>query len=210
MHGLMQQRKLLLSSIIQYAARWHPNGEVVSRVSETMVHRTNYAAIEERSRRLATVLERLGVKAGTRVATMAWNGFRHLELYWAISGAGAVCHTINPRLSHDDIQYIMNHAADSVLFADLTFVPLIAEIAPAIANCVHDVVLMAEPAEMPSLTLPSGMTVHCYEDLMGQADENYDWPDFDENTASALCYTSGTTGRPKGVLVSAHLPQLDG
>jgi acyl-CoA synthetase (AMP-forming)/AMP-acid ligase II len=200
MLGLMQQQKLLLSSIIQYAARWHPDAEVVSRLSETVVHRTNYATVEQRSRRLARVLERLGVRLGDRVATMAWNSYRHLELYWAISGLGAVCHTINPRLAQDDITYIMTHAEDSVLFADLSFVSLIADIAPGIAGCVHDIVLLAERADMPVLNLPAGMTLHCYEDLMEQADENYDWPDFDENTASALCYTSGTTGRPKGVL----------
>jgi fatty-acyl-CoA synthase len=196
----MQQQRLLLSPIIQYAARWHPNAEVVSRLSETVVHRTDYATVEQRSRRLARVLDRLGVRLGHRVATMAWNSNRHLELYWAVSGMGAVCHTINPRLARDDITYIVNHAEDSVLFADLSFVPLIAEIAPAVAGCVHDVVLLAERAEMPALTLPPSMTLHCYEDLMDQADEDYDWPDFDENTASALCYTSGTIGRPKGVL----------
>ncbi|MDR3530974.1 MAG: long-chain fatty acid--CoA ligase [Rhodopila sp.] len=202
MLGLMQQQKLLLSSIIRHAARWHPHAEVVSRMSETHVHRTDNATIERRSRRLANVLRRLGVNHGDRVATMAWNSHRHLELYWAISGMGAVCHTMNPRLAPDDISYIMTHASDSVLFADLSFVPLIAEVAPAIAGCVHHVVLMADHAEMPDLPLPPGMTLHCYEDLMAQADEDFDWPDFDENTASALCYTSGTTGRPKGVLYS--------
>ena len=202
MLGLMQQKNLLLSSIIQHAARWHPNGEIVSRISETHLHRTDYATIERRSRRLANVLRRLGVNHGDRVATMAWNSYRHLELYWAISGMGAVCHTVNPRLAPDDIGYIMTHAGDSVLFADLSFVPLIAEIASVIAVTVHHIVLMADPAEMPDLLLPPGMTLHCYEDLMAQSDDNFDWPDFDENTASALCYTSGTTGRPKGVLYS--------
>jgi acyl-CoA synthetase (AMP-forming)/AMP-acid ligase II len=202
MLGLMQQKNLLLSSIIRHAARWHPHAEVVSRMSETQVHRSDYANVERRSRRLANVLQSLGVKQGDRIATLAWNNYRHLELYWAISGMGAVCHTVNPRLASDDITYIMTHAGDSVLFADLSFVPLIAEIAPSIAGCVHHVVLMADRVEMPSVTLPHGMTLHCYEDLMTQADDDFDWPDFDENTASALCYTSGTTGRPKGVLYS--------
>ncbi len=202
MLGLMQQKNLLLSSIIQHAARWHPDGEIVSRISETSIQRSDYATIERRSRRLANVVRRLGVKHGDRVATLAWNSYRHLELYWAISGMGAVCHTVNPRLAPDDIHYIITHAGDSVLFADLSFVPLIAEIAPAIATCVRHVVLMADPTEMPDLPLPHGMALHCYEALMTQEDDDFDWPDFDENTASALCYTSGTTGRPKGVLYS--------
>ncbi|MEA2777688.1 MAG: 3-(methylthio)propionyl---CoA ligase [Acetobacteraceae bacterium] len=202
MLGLMQQQRLLLSSIIQHAARWHPTGEIVSRMSETSVHRTNYATIERRSRRLANVLRRLGVNPGDRVATMAWNNYRHLELYWAISGTGAVCHTINPRLTPGDISYIMTHAGDTVLFADLSFVLLIAELGASIAACVRHVVLLADPGEMPTLSLPPEITVHCYEDLMARADDDFLWPDFDENTASALCYTSGTTGRPKGVLYS--------
>ncbi|HEY4174773.1 MAG TPA: AMP-binding protein, partial [Rhodopila sp.] len=202
MLGLMQQKNLLLSSIIQHAARWHPKADIVSRISETETHRTDYATIEQRSRRLANVLRRLGVNQGDRVATLAWNGFRHLELYWAISGMGAVCHTVNPRLAQDDISYIITHAGDSVLFADLSFVPLIADIAPSLTGCVRHVVLLADPTEMPDLPLPAGMALHSYEALMTQADETFDWPDFDENTASALCYTSGTTGRPKGVLYS--------
>ena len=172
------------------------------------MHRTDYATVERRSRRLARVLQRLGVCLGDRVATMAWNSYRYLELYWAISGTGAVCHTVNPRLAPNDITYIITHAGDTVLFADPSFAPLIATIAPGIAGCVHDVVLLADRADMPELALPPGMTLHCYEDLMDQADENFDWPDFDENTASALCYTSGTTGRPKGVLYSHRSAML--
>jgi acyl-CoA synthetase (AMP-forming)/AMP-acid ligase II len=202
MLGLMQQQNLLLSSIIQHAARWHPNGEIVSRMSETHVHRTDYVTIERRSRRLANVLRRIGVNQGDRVATMAWNSYRHLELYWAISGMGAVCHTINPRLAPDDIGYIITHAGDTVLFADLSFVKLIGELASSIVTCVRDIVLLTTPNEMPDLPLSPGVRLHCYEDLMAQSDEDFDWPDFDENTASALCYTSGTTGRPKGVLYS--------
>src|SRR4051794_15291365 len=125
MLGLMQQKNLLLSSIIQHAARWHPRGEIVSRMSEIDVSRTNYAETEQRSRRLANVLARLGVKHGDRVGTLAWNTYRHLELYWAISGMGAVCHTVNPRLAPDDVSYIMTHAGDSVVFVDLSFVLLV-------------------------------------------------------------------------------------
>jgi acyl-CoA synthetase (AMP-forming)/AMP-acid ligase II len=198
----MQQQRLLLSSIIRHAARWHPTAEIVSRMSETDIHRTNYATVERRSRRLANVLRRLGVNQGDRVATMAWNNYRHLELYWAISGTGAVCHTVNPRLASSDISYIITHAGDTVLFADLSFVPLIAELGASIAACVRHVVLLGDPGEMPALSLPPEITLHCYEDLMARADEDFSWPDFDENTASALCYTSGTTGRPKGVLYS--------
>ena len=202
MLGLMQHKNLLLSSIIQHAARWHPRGEIVSRVDETQVHRTTWAETERRARQLANVLHGLGVRYGDRVATLAWNTHRHLELYWAVSGSGAVCHTVNPRLTPEDITYIMTHAQDSVLFADLSFVPLVQDIAPAIAGCVRDVVLLAEPADMPVMALPPGMALHSYEDLMARADDAFAWPDFDENTASALCYTSGTTGRPKGVLYS--------
>ncbi len=202
MLGLMQQKNLLLSSIIQHAERWHPDGELLSRMSETHLHRTNYATIARRSRRLANVLRHLGVKYGDRVATLAWNNYRHLELYWAISGMGAVCHTVNPRLAPDDISYITTHAGDSVLFADLSFVKLIEGITPDIATTVRHVVLMADPGEMPDLPLPPGMALHCYETLMSEQDDSFEWPDFDENTASALCYTSGTTGRPKGVLYS--------
>ena len=196
MFGLMQQHPLLLSSVIQYAARWHGDAEVVSRMDETTVHRTDYAGIERRSRRLAKVLLGLGVRPGDRVATLAWNHYRHLELYWAISGIGAVCHTVNPRLAVDAIAWIMTHAGDSVLFADPDFAPIV----QAVAHTVRDVVMLSGP--MPAMTLPPGVGLHDYETLMDAADDDYAWPVFDENTASALCYTSGTTGRPKGVLYS--------
>ncbi|MBV8704472.1 MAG: long-chain fatty acid--CoA ligase, partial [Acetobacteraceae bacterium] len=160
------------------------------------------AEVERRARRLARVLEGLGARSGESVATLAWNTYRHLELFYAISGAGAVCHTVNPRLAHDDITYIMTHAADSVLFAEASFVELVEAIAPSIANCVRAVVMMVEPEAMPALRLPPGMAALCYETLMEEADAAYDWPSFDENTAAALCYTSGTTGKPKGVLYS--------
>ncbi|MGE0417112.1 MAG: long-chain fatty acid--CoA ligase [Acetobacteraceae bacterium] len=202
MLGLMQNRNLLLSSLIQYAARWHGDAEIISRVSEIYVHRTNYRELERRCRRLAVALNQLGVKPGDRVGTLAWNTHRHLELYWAVSGSGAICHTVNPRLAPDDIAYIVNHAGDSVLFADLSFVPLISQLASRFSGLVREIVLLAEPSEMADLSLPAGMNLHCYEDLLNEADEDYEWPEFDENMASALCYTSGTTGRPKGVLYS--------
>ena len=202
MLGLMQQTPLLLSSIIRHAARWHGKADVVSRTGEDEFHRSNYAEVESRSRRLARVLQKLGLQFGDRLATLAWNGYRHLELYWAVSGMGAICHTVNPRLAVDDIVYIMSHAEDRIIFADLSFVSLVSQIAPQLTHCLRDVVLLAEPQEMPDLPLPAGMRLHCYEDLMAMADDDYDWPTFDENTASALCYTSGTTGRPKGVLYS--------
>ncbi|MGH7211117.1 MAG: AMP-binding protein, partial [Acetobacteraceae bacterium] len=202
MLGLMQTQPLLIASIIGHAARHHGGAEVVSVMSETYRHRTTYAEVERRSRRLARVLERVGVVMGDRVGTLAWNTYRHLELFYAISGSGAVCHTVNPRLAVQDIEYIITHAGDSVLFVDASFAELIQTIAPAVATCVRAVVVMVDPADMPTLRLPSGMAQHCYESLMAEADEDYDWPSLDENTASTLCYTSGTTGRPKGVLYS--------
>ncbi len=202
MLGLMQTQPLLISSIIRHAARHHGTAEVVSVMSEAQRHRTTYAEVERRSRRLARVLAGLGVAFGDPVATLAWNTYRHLELFYAISGSGAVCHTVNPRLAKQDIEYIITHAGDAVLFADASFAELVEAIAPSVAGCVRTVVMMVEPDAMPALRLPPGMALHCYETLMEQADEAYEWPSFDENTASALCYTSGTTGRPKGVLYS--------
>jgi fatty-acyl-CoA synthase len=130
------------------------------------------------------------------------NSDRHLELYYAISGMGAVCHTINPRLSPEDLVYIVGHAEDGVIFVDLCFLPLVAAIAPKLAGIVRAVVVLADSAEMKTCDLPPGMALHCYETLLAAATDEPDWPSFDENTASALCYTSGTTGRPKGVLFS--------
>jgi fatty-acyl-CoA synthase len=198
----MQPKKLLISSLITHAARHHGPTEVVSKTVEGAIHRYTYADVERRSRRLARVLQGLGIKAQDRVATLAWNGHRHLEVYYAVSGMEAICHTVNPRLHPDDITYIVEHAQDCVVFADTSFAALIAEIAPRIAGTVRAIVMMTEPALMPDIALPAGMRLLCYEDLIAAADEDYAWPEFDENTASGLCYTSGTTGRPKGVLYS--------
>ena len=202
MLGLMQDQPLLISSILCHAARHHPTGEIVSRTVEGPLHRTSYRDIEPRCRRMARVLQRLGVQQGDRVATIAWNGFRHFELYYGISGMGAVCHTINPRLAPADLIYIINHGGDVVLFLDTNFAPLIAAVASAVRANLRAVVVMAERAHMPDLALPEGMELLCYEELMAAADEDYAWPTFDENSAAALCYTSGTTGKPKGVLYS--------
>jgi YD repeat-containing protein len=202
MLGLMQQQPLLTTSILRHAARHHAAGEIVSVTTEGSTHRYTYAALERRARRLARVLAGLGVREQDRVGTLAWNDFRHLEVYYAAPGMGAICHTINPRLHPEDIAYIVTHAGDRVLFADSSFVALLEAIAPRIAACVEAVILMTDAAHMPALTLPPGMRLHCYETLMDAADEDFAWPALDENTASALCYTSGTTGRPKGVLYS--------
>ena len=202
MFGLMQQQPLLVSSFIQHAARNHGSVEVVSRLGDDTIHRTNYAEVEQRSRRLVRVLQRLGVKPGDRVATLAWNSHRHLELYYAISGMGAVCHTVNPRLALDDIAYIVNHAEDVVLFVDTSFADLVASLAPLVRDSVRAVVLLTDPDDMPDVALAPGMRLACYDTLMAEADDDYAWPSFDENIAAAMCYTSGTTGRPKGVLYS--------
>jgi 3-(methylthio)propionyl---CoA ligase len=200
--GLMQDMPLLISGIIRHAARHHGRAEVVSREADGRIHRTDYAGIERRARRLVRALQRLGVKPGDRVATLAWNGHRHLELYYAVSGMGAIVHTVNPRLSTDDIGYILTDAGDDYLFAEPMFAPAIAA---ALAHCprgLRGVVFLCDPADMPDVTLPPGTERLCYEEIMAAADEDFAWPLLDERTASGLCYTSGTTGRPKGVLYS--------
>ncbi|MGE4043659.1 MAG: long-chain-fatty-acid--CoA ligase [Acetobacteraceae bacterium] len=202
MFGLMQPHPLMISSILTHAARHHATGEVVSRTHEGPMHRYTWADVERRARRLVRVMQKLGVGSQDRVGTLAWNGYRHLEVYYAAPGMQAICHTINPRLHPDDIAYIVNHAQDRVLFVDTSFAPLITAIAPQIREHVRAVVMMTDAANMPEITLAPGMALHCYDTLMDEADEDFAWPVFDENTASALCYTSGTTGRPKGVLYS--------
>ena len=202
MFGLMQNYPLMISSLLTHAARHHGSGEVVSRTHDGSIHHTTWGETERRARRLARVLQRLGVGDGDRVGTLAWNDYRHLEVYYAAPGMQAICHTVNPRLHPDDVTYIINHASDRVLFVDIGFAPLLNQIAPRVGDSVRDVVMLGTPAQMPEVTLAPGMRLHCYDTLMAEADEDYAWPGFDENTASALCYTSGTTGRPKGVLYS--------
>ncbi len=198
MHGLMMNLPLLISSLIRHASEHHGDTEIVSRLTEGGIHRYTYADAHKRSRQLANALLNLGIKPGDRVGTLAWNGFRHFETYFAVSGMGAVLHTINPRLFPEQIAYIVNHAEDQYVFFDITFAPLIDGIAP---HCKHvkGWVAMTDRAHMPAMKT-SGIL--CYEELVSAASDRYEWPTFDENTASSLCYTSGTTGNPKGVLYS--------
>ena len=199
LRGLMMDRPLLVSSVIDYAAEVYPDVEIVSQTIEGGIHRYGYRAARERIGRLANALKGLGIKPGDRVATLAWNGYRHFELYYAIAGIGAVCHTINPRLFPEQITYIANHAEDSALFFDLTFLPLVEKLAPALKS-VRTYVLMTDRAHMPGNGQMGGLL--CYEGLLQEVDSHIEWPEFDENAACALCYTSGTTGEPKGVLYS--------
>jgi fatty-acyl-CoA synthase len=201
MHGLMQRHELLISSILEHAARHHGDGEVVSRRADGTLARTSYAALGLRARKLASVLQRLGLKFGDRAGSLAMNSDRHLELYYAISGSGMVCNTINPRLSPDDIAYIVDHAGDAVIFCDPQFLPILAAIAPKV-ECLRAVVVLCDAAAVLKAELPARVALHCFETLMDAAQPITSWPQFDENTASGLCYTSGTTGRPKGVLYS--------
>ncbi len=199
MLGLMQSQPLLISTIIEHAARHHADAEIVSRAIEGGLHRYTYAQANQRAKKLANALTRQGVKLGDRVGTLAWNGYRHFELYYGISGLGAVMHTINPRLFPEQIAWIANHAEDSLLFFDLTFLPIVERIAAQLPLC-RAFVLMTDRAHMPaSSTVPNLL---CYEDLIAAESDALVWPQFDENTASSLCYTSGTTGNPKGALYS--------
>jgi fatty-acyl-CoA synthase len=196
LRGQMMDQPLLISSLIAHADRCHGDTEIVSRTVEGPIHRYTYADAHKRARSLAQALARLGVKPGDRIGTLAWNGYRHLELYYAVSGMGSVIHTINPRLFPDQLAYIVNHAEDAYVFFDLTFAPLVEKLAP---HCKHvrGWVAMTGPAHMPDIL---GVKPLCYETLVGAERGDYEWPRLDEWTASGLCYTSGTTGNPKGVL----------
>jgi 3-(methylthio)propionyl---CoA ligase len=198
MLGLMMQTPLLLSSILTHAARTYPDVEIVSRTPDKPDHRANYARLQKRASQLAHALIELGVKEGDRVATLAWNGFRHLELYYGISGIGAVCHTVNPRLFIEQIVYIINHAEDRFIFFDSTFDDIVKQL---MAKCptVEKWIYLGDAAEARGSRLPD---LGDYEGMLEGKPDTFDWPQFDENTASGLCYTSGTTGNPKGVLYS--------
>jgi 3-(methylthio)propionyl---CoA ligase len=198
MRGLMMEMPLLVTNLVRHADRHHGDTEIVTRRVEGDIHRYTYHDAHTRARRLANALARLGVKQGDRVASIAWNTYRHLELYYAVSGSGAVMHTVNPRLFPDQIAWIVNDAADTALFFDLTFLPLVQKIRPACKSVRH-FVLMTDRAHMPP---EAPADVLCYEDLVAAESDAFDWPALDENTACGLCYTSGTTGNPKGALYS--------
>ncbi|MEJ8814150.1 long-chain-fatty-acid--CoA ligase [Variovorax ureilyticus] len=198
MLGLMQDRPLLISSLVEHAATFHPETEIVSRRPEGGTHRTHWRGIRDQSRQVAGMLRDLGVRQGDRVGTLAWNSDRHLALYYGASGSGAVLHTVNPRLFPDQIDYIINHAEDAVLCFDVTFAPLVEKLAPRLKSVRH-FIAMCGRAHMPAIDVPG---LQCFDELVAAQSIDYRWPEFDERTASSLCYTSGTTGNPKGVLYS--------
>lgn len=198
MQGQMMNLPLLVSSILEHADRYHGDTEIVSRTVEGPIHRYTYSDAHKRAKQVANALTKRGVVTGDRVATLAWNGYRHLEIYYGVSGMGAVTHTINPRLFPEQISWIVNHAKDKVLFFDLTFASLVEAIAPHCPT-VKYWVAMTDEASMPELDIPNLL---CYEMLLEGASPHFHWPELDENSAAALCYTSGTTGNPKGALYS--------
>ena len=198
MHSLMMKESLSITSIMQYAQRSHASQQIVSLTSNGQRHHFSYKEAFARVRQLANTLIALGVKPGDRIATMAWNDHRHFELYYAISCIGAICHTINPRLFKEQIIYIANHAEDSCLFLDPDFLPLVESI-EAELNSVKRFVVLCEEQDMPDTSLSN---TACYEALLAAQSTEFDWPEIDEESASSLCYTSGTTGNPKGVLYS--------
>jgi len=206
MLGLMQDYPLLAHTILDHGAQNHGEREMVSRSVEGPIRRTTLADIRTRALKVAKALEREGVKPGDRIATMAWNTDRHIEVWYGIMGGGAICHTLNPRLFCEQLDYIINHAEDDIVFVDLTFVPILEALKDKLRT-VRKYIVMTDAQHMPATTLPNAVA---YEDWIGEVDADYQWKTFDENTAAGLCYTSGTTGNPKGVLYSHRSNVLHG
>ncbi|MEP7032006.1 MAG: AMP-binding protein, partial [Pseudolabrys sp.] len=198
MLGLMQDWPLLCHRILDHAATFHGGREIITRSVEGPIHTTNYSQLRVRALKVAQRLDKDGIKLGDRVATLAWNTWRHLECWYGIMGIGAVYHTINPRLFADQIVWIVNDAADRMIFVDLTFVPLLEKIADKLP-AIERYVVLTDKAHMPKTTLKNAVA---YEDWIAEVDGQFEWKSFDENTAAGMCYTSGTTGHPKGVLYS--------
>lgn len=197
MFGAMMDKPLLISSLLEFAVINHPDTEIVSRRVEGDIHRYRWSDAAKRAARVANTMTRLGVKPGDRIGTLAWNTYRHLELYFGVSGMGGVLHTINPRLFPEQIAWIANHAEDRFIFVDLTFLPLLDAVRPHLKT-LEKVVVLCDAAAMPA----GRDDLVCYETLIADAGSTLDWPELDERHASSLCYTSGTTGNPKGVLYS--------
>jgi acyl-CoA synthetase (AMP-forming)/AMP-acid ligase II len=198
MRGLIMDRPLLISDLLRHADANSGDREIVTRTVEGPIHRYTYTDAHTRARQLANALSALDVRLGDRIATLAWNTARHFEVYYAVSGIGAITHTLNPRLHPSQLTYIVNHAEDSWIFVDLNLVPQIEAVEQDL-TALKGVVIMTDRAHMPETTLANAL---CYEELVDSASDDLDWPTFDENTASSLCYTSGTTGNPKGALYS--------
>jgi len=196
--GLMQDWPLLVPTILDHASTYHGTRQIISRSIEGPIHYCTYSDLDVRARKLASALAQYGVKPGDILGTMAWNGYRHMEIWYGLMGQGAIVHTLNPRLFADQLSYIINHAQDQYIFLDLTFVPLLEALQDRLAT-LKGFIIMTDEQHMPETTLRN---VVCYEELIARGDEDYQWPALDENTACGLCYTSGTTGNPKGVLYS--------
>src|ERR1700694_5453292 len=206
MLGLMQNWPLLMHRIIDHAATFHGARKVISRSLEGPIVETDYSAIRARALKAGQRLSKDGIKLGDRVATLAWNTWRHMEAWYGITGIGAIYHTVNPRLFPEQIVWIVNHATDRVMIADLTFVPLLEKIADKLPT-IERYIILTDGAHMPKTTLKNAVA---YEDWIGTVDGDFTWKSFDENTAAGMCYTSGTTGNPKGVLYSHRSNVLHG
>lgn len=207
MRALMMDKPLLISGLLEHAAAMHGDRELVSWSSQGSPHRSSYAEIAKRVRRLANALRRCGIVPGNRIATLAWSTHRHLEVFYAASGIGAICHTVNPRLPPRQIAWMLDHAEDTMVFVEPAFLAVL-EAALAHAQLPRPVVVMADGSHMPRLSpITSRAEMLCYEDMLEGEIDQFDWPALDETTAAVLCYTSGTTGNPKGVLYS-HRSQI--